>query len=218
MAKKRKGRSQGKVASRRLRRARLIALSFFVFSMPLFFLPGNTEYGYTKSIYTLTFVSLLLILWGIEGLLERKWELEVTGLWPVLLGLLVASLVSLAGGTPACVVLQSATLVLYFGFLYLLIANTAQEDHEVTLILSALLSSGFLAGLYGLLQYLGVMRGGPGTGLSALISTMGNRNYLGGFLSYLLFPAGILLFRLRRPWARALALGGLGFVLAMTLF
>ncbi|KUK26449.1 MAG: O-antigen ligase-related protein [Acetothermia bacterium 64_32] len=195
-----------------------MALSFFVFSMPLFFLPGNTEYGYTKSVYTLTFVSLLLILWGIEGLFERRWEVEVTPLWPLLPGLLLASLVSLAGGTPACVVLQSAALLLYFGFLYLLIANTSQEDYQVTMLLGALLASGFLAGLYGLLQYLGVMRGGPGTGLDALISTMGNRNYLGGFLSYLLFPAGILLFRLRRPWARALALVGLGFVLAMALF
>ena len=218
MAKKKKGRPKGKITSRRLRRGRLVALSFFVFSMPLFFLPGNTEYGYTKSIYTLTFVSLLLILWGIEGLLERKSEVEVTCLWPVLPGMLVASLVSLAGGAPACVVLQSATLLLYFGFLYLLIANTAQEDRAVALLLSALLSSGFLAGLYGLLQYLGLLQGGPGTGLSALISTMGNRNYLGGFLSYLLFPAGILLFRLRWSWARALALGGLGFVLAMALF
>ncbi|MBC7099780.1 hypothetical protein H5T52_11870, partial [Candidatus Bipolaricaulota bacterium] len=128
-----------------------MALSFFVFSMPLFFLPGNTEYGYTKSVYTLVYVSFLLFLWGIEGLIERKWEVEVTGLWPVLPGLLLASLVSLAGGTPACVVLQSAALLLYFGLLYLLIANTAQEDYQVTMLLGALLASGFFAGLYGLL-------------------------------------------------------------------
>jgi len=216
--KKRKGKPKRETASRGLRRARLIALGFFIFSMPLFFLPGNTEYGYTKSIYTLTFVSLLLVLWGAHGLLERNWKLEITRLWPVLPGILLAALLSLAGGAPACVVLQSATLLLYFGFLYFLVANTAQEDHEVALLLSALLASGLLAGLYGLLQYLGVMRGGPGTGLGALISTMGNRNYLGGFLSYLFYPTAILLLGLRRPWAKALALVGLGFVLAMALF
>ena len=201
-----------------LGRIRLYALAFFLFSMPVFFLPGNTEYGYTKSIYTLVFVSALLASWGGEALLRRDWELDLTGLWPLLPGLVVAALISLAGGTPACVIIQSATLILYFGFVYLLVANTAREDREVVLLLPALLVAGVLTGLYGLLQYLGVMRGGPGRGLNALISTMGNRNYLGGFLSYLTFPAVILLFRLRRYWTRGLALIGIGFIFSMALF
>jgi len=186
--------------------------------MPIFFLPGNTEYGYTKSIYTLVFVSALVALWGAEALLRRRWELDVTGLWPLLPGLVVAALISLAGRTPACVVVQSATLILYFGFLYLLVVNTARDDREVALLLSALVAAGVLTGLYGLLQYLGAMRGGPGTGLNAVISTMGNRNYLGGFLSYLVFPGLVLLVSLKRCWARGLALIGVGFVLAVTLF
>lgn len=218
MAKKKPVRKSRERKALVLARVRFYALAFFVFSMPLFILPGNTEYGYTKSIYTLAFVSLLLILWGAEALLRRRVEVELSWLSPIIPALLLTTLVSLNAGAPAGVVLQSATLLLYFGFLYLLVANTAQEDHEVVLLLSALLASGALTGLYGLLQYLGVMRGGPGTGLDALISTMGNRNYLGGFLSYLFFPAGVLLFRLKRPWARALALVGLGFVLAMALF
>ncbi|RLE26925.1 hypothetical protein DRJ54_08305 [Candidatus Acetothermia bacterium] len=201
-----------------LSRVRLYALAFFLFSMPLFFLPGNTEYGYTKTIYTLVFVSGLLALWGAEALLRREWRLELTRLWPLLPALLAVALASLAGGTPACVVLQSAALILYFGLVYFLIVGAARGDREVVLLLSALLAAGVLAGLYGLLQYLGVMRGGPGEGLSARISTMGNRNYLGGFLAYLLFPCLILLCRPRRPWARGLALMGVGFTLAMALF
>jgi len=201
-----------------LSQVRLYALAFFLFSMPIFFLPGNTEYGYTKTIYTLVFVSALLALWGAEALLRRRWELDLTRLWPLLPGLVVAALISLAGGTPACVVIQSATLILYFGFVYLLVVNTSRGDREVALLLSALLAAGVLTGLYGLLQYLGLMRGGPGTGLNAVISTMGNRNYLGGFLAYIFFPSLILVFRLRWPWARGLALAGLGLVLAMALF
>ena len=201
-----------------LRRARLYALAFFLFSMPIFFLPGNTEYGYTKTIYTLVFASALLALWGTEALLRREWKLELTRLWPLLPGLLVAALISLAGGTPACVVIQSATLILYFGFIYLLVVNTAREDLDLVLLLSALLAAGFLTGLYGLFQYLGVVRGGPGKGLDALISTMGNRNFLGGFLSYLVSPTMILLVRPRRAWARGMALLGVGFVFAMALF
>lgn len=193
-------------------------MAFFLFSMPVFFLPGNTEYGYTKAVYTLVFVSLLLALWGIEALARREWEIEVTRLWPVLPALLVAGLVSLAGGTPVCVVLQSAALILYFGFIYFLVASSVREDREVAMSLSALLAAGVLTGLYGLLQYLGMMRGGPGKGLSAVISTMGNRNYLGGYLAYILFPSLILPFRLRRSWQRGLALVGAGFVLAMALF
>ncbi|MCD6136254.1 O-antigen ligase C-terminal domain-containing protein, partial [Candidatus Bipolaricaulota bacterium] len=64
----------------------------------------------------------------------------------------------------------------------------------------------------GLLQYLGVMRGAQGGhGLSEVISTMGNRNYLGGFLAYLLFPVTILIVRLKSRILRSLAIGLIAF-------
>ncbi|MCK4393606.1 O-antigen ligase family protein, partial [Candidatus Bipolaricaulota bacterium] len=105
-------------------------------------------------------------------------------------------------------------------FLFIVIvANVVKEKRDVNLILCSLVLSAFFVSLYGLLQYLGVMRGAfGGRGLSEIISTMGNRNYLGGFLSYLFFPAAILVGRLRRLWSRALAVAGVGFVLAMVLF
>jgi O-antigen ligase len=185
--------------------------------MPIFFSPWNTEYGYTKSIYTLVFVSLLLVLWGIEALLRRKVEVELSWLFPILPALLLASLLSLTGGMPACVILQSATLILYFGVVFFLVANAGTKDRELILILGALLFSAFLNALFGLLQYAGAVGGGPGRGLEAMIATMGNRQFLAGFLSYLVLPAGILLLRLRRPWAWIPALLGAGFVLAVAL-
>ena len=56
----------------RLKTLRFLLFVAFLFSMPLFFLPGNTEYGYTKSIYTLCFVALLYIVWGGEALVRRR--------------------------------------------------------------------------------------------------------------------------------------------------
>jgi len=202
-----------------LREIRLYLLVFFVFSMPLFFLPGNSEYGYTKSIYALVFVSLLYGLWGAEAWLRREWTLDITWGGFLIAAFILASLFSLLGTTPAGVVIQSATLVLYFGLLGILVANSVSGDREVRWILSALLCAGVLNGLFGLLQYLGVVLGGtPGGGLNAVIATMGNRNFLGGFLSYLFLPCAALLLLVRRHWQRVLAVGGLGFVLAMALF
>ncbi|MEA1870696.1 MAG: O-antigen ligase family protein, partial [Candidatus Bipolaricaulota bacterium] len=96
--------------------------------------------------------------------------------------------------------------------------NTVKEKRDVTLILFALLLSAFFASLYGLLQYLGVMRGAHGThGLNEIISTLGNRNYLGGFLSYLLIPSVILIVRLRSRILRVVAIILLSFNFGMVM-
>jgi O-antigen ligase/Tfp pilus assembly protein PilF len=90
--------------------------------------------------------------------------------------------------------------------------NFVRRKEDVNLILYSLLASAFLASLYGLLQYLGVMRGAQGGhGLNEVISTMGNRNYLGGFLAYLLFPVTILIVRLKSRILRSLAIGLIAF-------
>lgn len=190
------------------------ALAFFLLTMPLFFSPWNTEYGYAKTIYTLVFVSLLVLLWGVHAVRRGEIRVELSWLVPVLPALLLAALLSLSGKTPAGVVLQSATLVLYFGLIFLLVVNTAVEDRQVIVLLGALLVGGFGNALLGFLQHLGVV---PGAVEEPLIATMGNRQFLAGFLSYLVLPGGILLVRLRRPWQWILALVGIGFVLAVTL-
>ena len=193
---------------------RFWALVAFLFTMPLFFSPWNTEYGYTKTIYTLVFVSVLLILWGVESLPRREVKVELSWLFPVLPALLVAAFLSLSGKTPVGVVLQSATLILYFGFIFLLVVNAGSGDQQIVLILAALLVAGFGNALFALLQHVGVAPSAVG---DRMIATMGNRQFLAGFLSYLVLPAGILLARLRRPWTWVPALAGIGFVLAVML-
>lgn len=194
----------------------LIAL--FVFAMPLFILPEVTEYGYGKSIFTLIGVSILLILWGVSSWLKGEWRVHFPWITIPALGLVLVCLLSLIHATNGRVVVQSLTLlVAFFGF-YLIVANLVKEKRDVTLILYCLLTSAFFASLYGLLQYLGVMRGAHGGhGLSELISTMGNRNYLGGFLAYLLFPAVILVVRLRSRVLRALVIGLVSFNFGMAM-
>lgn len=193
--------------------------ALFVFSMPLFIWPGAiTEYGYGKSIFALVGVSVLVILWGIHALVKGKWEIRLPWITFPVLGLVLVSLFSLIRATNGRVVIQSLILVIFFFLFFLVIANLVREKRDVNLILYSLLLSAFFASLYGLLQYLGVMRGtSGGHGLGEVISTMGNRNYLGGFLAYLLFPSVILIVRLRSRILRALAILLLSFNFGMVM-
>ena len=194
----------------------LIAL--FVFSMPLFIWPRVTEYGYAKSIFALVGVSVLVILWGIYAWVKGEREIRLPWVTFPVLGLVLVSLFSLIHAVNGRVVIQSLTLVIFFFLFYLVLVNVVREKRDVTLILYSLLLSAFFASLYGLLQYLGVMRGAHGGhGIGEVISAMGNRNYLGGFLAYLLFPSVILIVRLHSRVLRALAIGLLSFNFGMVM-
>ncbi len=194
-------------------------IAFIVFAIPLFIWPGITEYGYGKSIVGLIAISLLSILWGVSAWERKAWSIRIPWIIFPVLGFVIASLFSLLSATNGRVVVQSLVLVVFFFQLFLIIANVVREKKDVNLILFSLLASGFLAALYGMLQYLGVMRGTVigGSGLGNIISTMGNRNYLGGFLAYILFPAVVLIVRLRSRSLRALAILLIAFSFGMTM-
>ena len=217
-----KGKGDRKPTERRavpLDRVLVYATAFVVFAVPLFIWPGITEYGYGKSILALIAISALSLLWGISAWRKESWSIRIP--WIVLpaLGFVLASLFSLLAATNGRVVVQSLVLVVFFFQLLIIIANVVRERKDVNLILFALLASGFLAGLYGLLQYLGVMRGAAigGHGAGNIISTMGNKSYLGGFLAYILFPAVVLVVRLRSRPLRAAAIVLISFTFGMTL-
>jgi O-antigen ligase/Tfp pilus assembly protein PilF len=223
MAKKRKGKRKRKEPTRSLPhlsvdRILLYLTAFFVFSMPLYIWPTITEYGYAKTLYALVGVSVLLVGWGIGAWLKRGERIRLPWLVFPGIGLVVASLFSLLHATNGGVVIQSLTLFVYFGFIFLLVANLVREKRDVTLLLSALVLSSFFVSLYGLLQYLGVMPGAPNAhGTDAIISVMGNRNYVGGFLAYGLIPSIILLVRLRSRLLRVLAIGLIAFNFGMVM-
>ena len=221
MAKKRnkaKNRTTLSIPSVPLDRVLLYGVLFLVFSLPLFIWPGISEYGYGKTIAALIGTSLLTILWGLSAWQKGVWTIRLPWITIPVLGLVAASLLSTLHAANGRVVVQSLVLVVFFTLLMVIIANTVRDQRDINLLLFALLASAFLTALYGLLQHLGVMRGpSRGTGLNEIISTMGNRNYLGGFLTYLFFPAIVLVIRPRSRWVRLVSILLIAFCFGMIL-
>ncbi len=189
----------------KLDRVLVIGLAVALFVLPLFILPNASEYGYTKTILALVLISILGVLWGVDAWRKGTWTLRIPWItWPFL-ALVAASLFSLLGATNGRFVVQSLVLLVYFFFLLLLVTNAVREKRDATLLLGSFLISVTLVSLYGLLQYAGVMRGpSEGKGLGQVISTLGNKEYVAGLLAYILFPATILVFRVRSTFLRAL--------------
>jgi len=202
-----------------LERILFYGVVLLVFALPLFIWPGISEYGYGKTIVALIGISALTILWGVSAWRKGSWTIRLPWITLPILGLIVASLASLLTATNGRVVVQSLVLVVFFALFLLLIAQSVRDRRDVNVLLFALLVSAFLAALYGLLQYLGVVRGPTGSsgGLSQIISTMGNRNYLGGFLAYLLLPAVVLVVRPRSRWVRIASILLIAFCFGMVL-
>lgn len=166
--------------------------------------PGLTDYNYTKSIVSLILISALLMVWGLTVWRQTSWTIRIPWLLIPVLGIALAGFLSLIQATNGRVVVQSLILLIYFVLLLWMIANAIRDQRDVRWLLTALLASGTLAALYGVLQYFGIVPGDPGeTGVTAIISTMGNRNHLGGFLLYLLYPAVILALKAKARWAKA---------------
>ena len=201
-------------------RIMLYLIAFLVFAVPLFILPGITEYGYGKSIVMLVAVSVLTILWGLDAWQRSEWGIRLPWLAFPVIGLFIASLFSLIHAASGLVVLQSLALLVCFAQFALIIAHVVRDPRDVDLLVAALLLSTLAAGIYGLLQYLGLARGASSSGgLNNVISFMGNRNYLGGFLTYVLIPSVILVIRPRRRIVRlsAIPLIVFGFAIALLL-
>jgi len=198
-----------------LERALVYSLAFVVFAIPLFFFPGLTEYGYGKTMFALVAVSILLFLWALSAWQKDpqkgEWRPRIPWMTLPFLLFVVASLLSLLAAPNGRVVVQSLVLSVYFFLIVLLVVNAVRERRDVTLLLGSLTLSAFFVSLYGLLQYLGVLQGGDPGGVNTIISTLGNKNFLGGFLGYLLVPSFVLLVRLRSRVLRAVALALIAF-------
>jgi len=209
MAKKQRKKKRKPSPSFRLSFDRILiyGVASAIFLLPLFFWPTVTEYGYGKTIAGLIAISALSVLWGLSAWQKGSWSIRIPWIAFPVLGFVFASLLSLVHATNGRVVVQSLVLLIFFFQLLLIIANVVRERRDVHLLLAALLMSAFLATLYGLLQYLGALPGAhTGAGVSNMISTMGNRNYLGGFLAYLLVPVIVLVLRPRSRWLRAISI------------
>ena len=135
-----------------LDRVILYLLAALVFALPLFILPGISEYGYGKTIIALVAISILTILRSVDGLRKGTWTIRIPWIaWPAA-GLALASLISLTHAMSWQVVLQSLAMLVFFFQFVMLTVNLVRDRKDVRLLLGALLASAFLAGLYGLFQ------------------------------------------------------------------
>jgi len=186
-----------------LHHAALWALAGTIFLLPLLIWPGLTDYNYTKTIASLVLISALLVLWGFTAWSRKAWTLRVPWAMVASVGIVVAGALSMIQAANARVSAQSILLVAYFILLSWMIANVVRNERDARWLLGALFASALLVGLYGLLQYVGVMRGKTGgEGVTAILSTLGNRNHLGALMLYLFYPATGLLIAARNAWAK----------------
>ena len=173
-----------------------------LFVMPILIYLGNTEYGYTKSIFTLIVVSLLAIVWFMEMITRKNYPLQMTQLfWPGL-GLIGAGALSFVASQNLNVSLQSLNLLFYFGFFFLILANSIETENDAKLFLSCLLAAALPTGVYAILQYYGLQPGPSGyaPGRESVISFMGNRNYVAEYLAFLFAPTLIIFLNHRAHW------------------
>ena len=192
-----------------LPRIRLGLTAIFLYVQPLVIYLPNTEYGYTKAILSLVVISVLWAIWAGRWIWKGRADLQLTPLIGPVVGVLGAALLSLVNANTFWGDVQYVVLIVYFAGFMLYVANHVERRDDVELLVGTLLGAAALASIYGLLQYFGVVLGTPGeSGNSqAIISTFGNRNYLGGFLAYLVAPGLWLLLDGRSTWLRGCTLG-----------
>ncbi|HIC96544.1 TPA: tetratricopeptide repeat protein [Candidatus Bipolaricaulota bacterium] len=198
-----------------IRKAKLGLMLFFPFALPLVMAPPTPNYQYLKLVLAFFSISLLLLLWMAELLLDKRVPFNMpTTFWLGLL-LIEVALISLVNSDNIRVGLESLGALICFFLFYLLLTNAVKEEKTAFLLLASVFTAAVLAALYGLIQYYGYELTGPyrvRPGIGSIISTMGNKNYLGGFLAYLYVPYGLLLLKAPRPWQKGLILAGMGLI------
>jgi len=141
---------------------------------------------------------------GRAGLLALVEELSSSSLERLEKGLLQLGLFLLplavypGGGHPSYTTTKITVALIWIGMLLVLVAHHVRRREDILRILAPLIAAGAIAAGYALLQYYSLFTS-KGGGASAMISTFGNKNYLGGYLAYLLLPGvGIVIFAKER--------------------
>ncbi|MCR4404245.1 MAG: O-antigen ligase family protein [Candidatus Acetothermia bacterium] len=186
----------------------------FCFVLPLIFSPLG--YQYSRIVFALIVIPLLVTLYALMLLSERGAAARLALPLPFVLGLglLVLAGISLINSANVRIGLESLALLLWALLFYLLVANLTTTARHLRQVLLALFLAGSLAALYGLLQYYGYTlfprpQRLPTLGPGNLIATMGNKNYLASYLGPLI-PIGLfLLLEAERRWERWAILVGL---------
>lgn len=185
-------------------------LGFGIVALPLVIYPDHPDPTTTKMTVALVWIGALLTLTAIRLFREGRvfWR---SWLWLPFGTLFGASLLSLVNSLNLAASLFQVVLFAGYFALTLLVAYHVRRREDVLGVLGLLLVAGSLAAIYGLLQYYGLIPGlsNPRMKGEVMISTFGNKNFLGGYLAYVLIPGLGLLVLAREWWWKALTLGAL---------
>ncbi len=178
----------------------ILLLAIVVFLLPLFFWPGATEYNYARSIFLLISVAILAIVRALAAARRGGHAFPMPWLAIPVLGLVIASLLSLAHAAHTASVLQSLALLLGACVFALLVIDAVRKPAHATILLTALSASATVVAVHAMLQYAGLVPGMAEPGAASMITTLGNPDIVAGFLACALFPS-IALVRRARPLA-----------------
>ncbi len=187
-----------------------ISIYLLVFLTPLFFLPWTLNVlDFNKQALMGILVILALFAWILKILVSGRFEFNLSRLsLPIVIMLVVygfSTLFSLSTygsfwGFPLNVSAGFLTL-LCFGILYFLIANVFTKKQEIFWLFLALVSSGFLAAVFGGLQLFGKFILSWDFTRIISFNTIGTVNSLAVFLAILL-PLTIILMLIAKKWMR----------------
>ena len=202
------------------------SIYLLVFITPLFFLPWTFNVlDFNKQALTGILVILALFAWSLKILFSGKFEFNLNRLsLPIAILLVVyifAVIFSLSTygsfwGWPLNVSSGFLTL-LFFVFLYFLIANVFTKKEEIFRLLLALVSSGFISAIFGGLQLFGKFILPWDFARVISFNTIGTVNSLAVFLAILL-PLIITLQLIAKKWMRLmLAIFALAMLVSLVL-
>ncbi|MDP2864074.1 MAG: tetratricopeptide repeat protein [bacterium] len=188
------------------------SIYLLVFLTPLFFLPWTLDIlDFNKQALMGILVILALFAWILKILVSGRFEFNLSRISiPIVVMFVVygfSTLFSLSTygsfwGWPLNVSAGFLTL-LYFVFLYFLIANVFTKKQEIFWLLLALVSSGFLAAVFGGLQLFGKFILPWDFAKIISFNTIGTVNSLAVFLAILL-PLTIILMLCAKKWIRVM--------------
>ncbi|HCC22025.1 hypothetical protein A2480_04655 [Candidatus Uhrbacteria bacterium RIFOXYC2_FULL_47_19] len=185
------------------------SLIILVFLIPVFILPWTTEVAdFNKQMLLFVGVSVAAIAWMGKMLAERRFEyrrsvvnlivLVFLGIYAISTWLSVNPYLSLTGNYGQA--RDGLLTVIALAVLYFVTINSVQTESELKRLLMAVVSGGFVAVVYGLLQGLGVFILPFTFASKAGFNTVGTVSALGILAAFLvMLCSGLLLYGHGRP-------------------
>jgi len=165
-----------------------ISIVILVFLTPLVFYPYLIRnFNPSKELVFELLVLICLALWALRFSDKERLQFTSTPLNQPIIGFIFICILSLLWSESPFLSLLELSLFLAGPILYFVIINNIENRKQVHRILAAILITGSLLGIYGILQYLGIDFSfwSKNIGRAQVFGLFGNVNY---FAEYLIIP------------------------------